>query len=997
MNPIQIIATLRKLGNYLAGLFPFLSRFADWLAEAVGKKFANSAFDRRWTEFRNSPPVSSVWKLIERFYWRNYSKDRLDFDAPPPESLAVLRPLFQLCALLCLLIPLTQFPIQPVAIETFSGFKGAAPMWSVLLWITALPCAWSSLLTGAALSNRVVYCVAAVSAIYFLSTCVLLVPRDYANLLLTTAALLSLFYCERNLLRHTKVSQWLSALNAVIVGGTAGIQLYILTPLKPLLSPHLPAADNPAMSLVYGGSAGIVLGATCLVLARSSFADKHFLRGNVSPGIAVWSLAALLLSYLTLATIRGGIAAEGGMLISSVGLTNSYLWPIWYFVGVGIVHKLIGSSKSVTASIKGLLPEKAMVPILVSVLIGATLVCCSDQAAMTLSTASGTTEQSCFYFFAFIYQQSKAWLWTKPLESIAAHWFLYVLIVDVAVVLSLSLQKRLTSEAMIRLFYLTGLAALLIWEYLFQLSSFARTPTHSVAALFLFSAWLLWLMHTVGWTKCLQSSPAWPSRGRLPIFAGVLTLALLEIHSRGASKDIKVVNELFLVMFRGAIDVGLPYFLFTWVSRRVPSLPVTIPAMLGLFSFGALTAFAFNVLDKAACANYIVSMFLQIVDTQARNSLNTGNVNVAISVPEYQLLIRSLLYTCGLVLVFYCSRLRSRFATTTDSNIANIFLMMSFASGVASFSHALVDLPVTTWMRALIAPLLQETTFNCHVFLGYIACWLPALMLGVAQTVVAPALRRKVLLLAATSSIAFNFFAFALYRQYEAFLRATDTLYLTLVMVSGVLLLFVMYGLSLVVPRKTIQPPPLLSSSSAIALLLMMEAACAYASWNRPALRLTSVPVASIHATVQLADSWKALPTPLSAKSQPNFPATFVRKAPDGTTTLLQIGEMSPHAEGLESLMKQLLVAAAQSGRFPNLRLLKIEQWHRFAGGALACHFSYSLPSAKAQAAQLPESGLTVLVPNRHGRVLFFSLFTSPSTIELDEWEIALALQKLVL
>ncbi|MBY0550585.1 MAG: hypothetical protein K2W95_25120 [Candidatus Obscuribacterales bacterium] len=994
MNPIQIIATLRKLGNYLAGLFPFLSRVADWLAEPVRRKFADSVLETRWTEFRNSPAVSSVWKFIERFYWRNYSKDRLDFDAPPPESLVVLRPIFQLCALLCVLIPLTQFPLQPVAIETFSGFKGSAPMWSVLLWVAVLPCAWSSLLTGAALSNRVVYCISAVGAIYFLSTCVLLLQRDFANALLTTAAFLSLFYCERNLLRHNKVSQWLSVLNAVVVGGAAGIQLYILTPIKPLLSPHLPAADNPAMSLVYGGSAGVLLGITCLALARSSIADKHFPRGNVSPGIAVWSLVSLLLSYLIFATVRGGISAEGGMLISSVGLTNSYLWPIWYFVGVGVVHKLIGSSKSVTGSIQGLLPPKAVLPILVTLLIGVTIVCGSDHAALALSTASESAGQSCFYFFAFIYQQSKAWLWTKPIESMAAHWFLNVLLVNVAIVLILALQKKLTSEAMIRLFYLTGLAALLIWEYLFQLSSFARTPPHSVVALFLFSAWLLWLMHTVGWNKCLQSSPAWPSRGRLPIFAGVLTLALLEIHSRGASKDIKVVNELFLVMFRGAIDVGLPYFLFTWVSRRVPRLPVTIPAMLGLFSIGALTAFAFNVLDKAACANYIGPMFVQIVDTQARNSLNTGNVNVAMSVPQYQLLIRSLLYTCGLVLVFYCSRLRWRFAITTDSNIANMFLMMAFGSGVASFSHALVDLPVTTWMRALIAPLLQETTFNCNVFLSYLAYWLPALMLGVAQTVVAPSVRRKVLLLAATSSIAFNFFAFALYQQYEAYLRATDTLYLALVMVSGVLVLFVMYGISLVTPRTAI-PPTLLSSRSGVALILIIEAVCAGAAWNRPALRLTSVPVANIQTTVQLAESWKVLSTPLPAKNQPNLPATFVRRSLDGTTTLLQIGELRPHSEGMESLMKQLLLAAAQSGRFPNLRLLKIDQWHRFAGGALACHFSYSLPSAKSPSAQLPESGLTVLVPNRNGRVLFFSLFTSPSAIELDEWEIALALQKL--
>lgn len=1011
MNPIQIIATLRKLGNYLSGLFPFLARLGDWLTRTLNDQFAGSISDERLSALRNSTPIASAWKFIERFYWRNYSKDRIDFTAPPPESLVVLRPIFQLCALICVLIPFTGLEVYPVSIETFSGFKGTAPSWSVLLWIVILPCAWSSLLAGAALSNRIVFCITAISAIYFLSTCALLLPRDFGNSFLTAAALLSLFCCERNLLRRTTISKALSLFNTLITGSAAGIQLYILTPLKPMLAPHLPGGGNPAMTLVYGGILGSLLAMVCTGIARSALAGKILPAGDIPAGKAVWSLVVLIGLYLTLATMRGGLTAEGGMLISSVGLINGYLWPIWYFVGVGVVHKLVGSSKTVATTIEGLLPPKAVTPVLLFLLFGITCICGSDAAALTLSTASGFPAQSLFFLFAFLFNQTKSWLWSQPLISMAAHWLFYVLLVDIAIVFILAPQRKLTADAMMRLLYLTGLAALLIWEYLFQLSSFARTPAHSVVALFLFSVWLLWLMHTVGWNKSLQSSPAWPSRGRLPIFAGVLALALIEVHARGAAKDFKVVNEIFLVMFRGAVDVGLPYFLFIWISRRVQNLPVKTASMLGLFSLGALTAFAFNVLDKLACANYNGGSLMQMIDTQARSLLNTGNINIPQCVPEYELALRSVLYTCFLVMILYFSQMHSRSPKSVssgssvapgavfkvhapDSNIANMFLLMAFGSGVGAFSHSLVELPLPVNMRALLAPLVQETTFNCNVFLGYLAYWLPALIIGAAQTVVAQPVRRKILFFAAISSIAFNFLAFVLYRHYEAYLRATDMLYLAFVMVAGVLLLLIMYSVNLVIPQRATKPV-LLSSRSLLVLILTIEMVCAAALCTRSTLKFKEVPIAAVNATVALAEGWVAQPSLMEGQAEQ--PATFARKVPDGTTEILQIGELSAHPAGTEALMNALLTSAGRSGRFPNLQVLKLDPWYRFGNGALACHFSWMMPAREAGTLALAESGLTVLVPGRTGKVLFFTLFTSPSSIERKEWEVALAVQRLQL
>lgn len=782
MNPLQAIAALRKFGNYIAGVFPFAAAIAAWINARLEGIRRRLRANRKWRRFVRSPKVKVIGKVIERFYWKNYSKDRINLEDSPPESLVVLRPIFQLCILLCLLIPLSQFALGMVPLETFSGFQGKAPLWSICLWMIGLPCAWGSLLVGTAFSNRIAFAATAVAAAYFLSTCVLLLPRHPANALLTVALLLSFYACERSNPVSTIKSELLSLSNTVVVGTAAGLQFFILSPFKPLLIPN----NNPPLTLTYGTIAGVLLGMTCLFTARATWLRLpwFFQQEELHKGKLVWSIAAILLMYLVLAATRGSMAVEAGLIMSSLSLTNNYLWPVWYFIGVGIIHKLVGSSKAVTNAVESTLPAKAVAPVLLSLLLVATLSCTSD-ALVSLTAAPSMA--AVHAFFLWIYQLSRPLIWADPVNGIAAEWLSKVLIIVCIAVGTLTLQRKLTNESLIKFFYLCCLAAFLILEYLFQMTSLTKTADHSRAVLFFFSIWLLWLMHTVGWSMCIRSSPSFPAKGRLAIYAGIVTLTLLEIHSRAACADLKVVNELFLTMFHGAIDIGLPYFLYVWSAKKLSRLPIEPASMLGSFVLGAITALWFNAANKLSACHWSLTAFLNAIQAQCNNLQTTGSINTDLQIPGYGLLLQSLTYSCLLLMFWYRHKVSSAGSPHTV-----VFVLMAFASGVASFSRALVELPLSPWLRALFAPLAQETQFNCHVFLIYLAFWIPALLIGLAQMVAIPQARR-LLGLATIGAILANFGIFYVFQEHETFMRAAGTLYYAVTMLAGVLWLLLMF------------------------------------------------------------------------------------------------------------------------------------------------------------------------------------------------------------
>lgn len=1016
MNLLQLLTTLRKFGNFAVGLFPLfavIGAFFAKKAEDAAKKWQTTKLGQRVS---SSPAAKSLWKVLERFYWRSYSKDRLDLSEAPIESLIVLRPIFQLLVWLCVLIPFTQIPLFPVHIEAFSGFSGAAPAWSVLLWIIALPCAWASLLCGAAVSNRAVFCIVALGATYFLNTCAVMLPRSYFNAFLGSAILFTLACCEFTRRCGGKRCAIAGVTNSLIVGAAAGTQMFVMTPVKPWLSTFvkLPGA---VVGIGGGIAIGVVLGLLVFFWARKSPRPNEQEQSNLL-GPCVWTTAAMLFVYLVAALCRGDLTKSGTLVYSSIALSNNYLWPLWYFLGVGIIHKILGSTKVIADAITNVIPKRILSLGLITALILSLLVLSSEPAAISLSAKTGIISETLCAFFVQIYNFSKPYIWSIPLTSIAAHWTMWVVAADALIVAILAAQRRLNAEVLARLLFMTLFAYFVICEYIFQLSSFMRTPSHSVLVLFFFSVWLLWLLHTIGWNMSTKSSTLWPARGRLAIYAGICALAILEIHTRAASQDFTVANELFLTMFHGVIDVGLPYFFLVWASKKLKTLPTRVPAMLGMLCLGGVVSLSFNFLDKFATAGWSWSQLGALLQKQTQLLNSVGTVALHIDVPVSWLLPKAALYIVLLFIVLFVLKMRARSGVTPGATDAGktgalVILLVAFGSGVASFSKTLIELPLPTELRVATAPMTQELTFNCNVLQSYLAYWIPALLLGLAHSLLASEKREKYLAgmaLAGVGGIASCYLISWMYVKYGVLLRATSTLYLLMTMLAGVFAVLVAVTLqqmrkqeqalevkaapiaeTTIVATALEQTPQatrqdsFLTPKTFVVTIAILEALCLPIFLTHYRFQLMSVPAPTAGRQIKIPNTWK-----LQAQI-PGGTAVYSRKLEGGGESILQLGAQPPDPRGNMKALRQLMLRAMRRHGVNKLKPLKIESWDIYYPDAAVAIYQFE---GNLKSATIPIAGITALVPRVGYPTESYSIYTMPSELDQAQAELAYIIQR---
>lgn len=988
MNPVQIIATLRKLGNYLAGLFPFLASIADWIAAGIAKVFAGPLLMPFWQRLAKVPVINSLWKLFERFYWRTYSKDRLDLSEAAENGAEDLKPLFQLCALVCLLIPVCQLAIPVIApmvpLETYAGLKGMVPAWSVSLWLFLLPAAWAALLIGTGLCNRVAFLSAALSCLFFLSTCLMagLQTRSWTNALLGLTVVYALILCENHISRN-KAGRYTRPLTVILVSIAAGIEMTILTPLRPLIGSiiePLNIVPKETIGLGAGTIIGLIFSLFILRLpATSPEEDKKDSKNHI------WLCAFALFVMLLTSAIRNGLGQTAGQILNSLNQSNTYFWPVWYFIGLGIVHKLIGSSKVVAQALEGAVRPALVKPMLISALLVSTVCALSDRLAFYFAVQKGEWAVKLCQIFADIYHLVTPVFFTNAMTRIGTHWLTWVLLLDLLLIAFLALAKKLTNEVLLKLFYLTALSALLVWEYLFQYASFARTPSHNVVLVFIFASWLLWLMHTIGWSVSTKSSPLWPSRGRLAVYSGVVGLCLLEIFARASMQDYRVMNEIFLCMFRGVIDVGPAYYLYLWAGKHLKSLPVSVKSIFSNFCLGALTALFLNSLDKLSAASFRWSEFMTLVQKQMDLLNSIGSITIDVDHGLLWFLLRAAIYVVILSRIVALNYKNAEEQNTENKNYTAAFAALAAAGGVASFALTFVDLPLPLFWRVLTAPTSQELSFSCNVFNSFMSAYIPALIIAV------PLLKSA----KKTSKLASYFVAllacFAItfgYDQYQEYLRASGLIFYYTTLLGLFFAACVVYAMHLLESRPKEQAPEedssttkastTLSGSAKLKLIGALALCTAALALFQNTLQTTTVDVPPLHHAVEISNKWQ------ENKSLSNGDTSVFTRA-DTKGMFMAIGSVPSPQGGTTSLARDLLVKAAQSGNFPELKVSQITPWEKYYPGALACYFSYNKDMA---------AGLTVLLP-RGERTEFYTVCGAQTDMENMQWEEALTIKKL--
>ncbi|MBX9941817.1 MAG: hypothetical protein K2Y32_21300 [Candidatus Obscuribacterales bacterium] len=1074
MNPVQLIATLRKLGNYLAGLFPSLAKLADLIFGKLIALLKKTPGYERVKDLQEKKEIAALLAICQRFYWRPYSDDRLSHPASEdfaPQAFKIVRPLLQLAILSVLLIPFTgeNFPFQRVALETFASFKSTAPVWSIYLWQPLFALSWSALLTGLALSNRLGFLAGALASLYFLATTSITIPRDFCNALLGAAVLICLHLSESILARKSSLSRLASRINLLLVSVAAGVQIMVMTPLKPFICESL-KLQNSYFGIPSGVICGAIFGLLLLLLVNRTLkssqnnnnnnADYLDLKGkaldieakgpdipgnslglasqaperedrdpiacnqlnqdHASPELDKATLrtyrlsASLILLFLLVNLLRSNAGVTAGLDLSSLNLSNAYLWPVWYFIGIGIMHKLIGSSKVIARSLPDIVSPRYLSPLLLTLLPLALICTTADTIALFIANlpVNAATTFLCAQSFAF-YKVLSPLLFNDTQTRISTNWFSYVLMFDLYLVLCFALARCLSTELINRLFYLTALAYFLICEYLFQFHSFARTAKHSLVLSLFFAVWLIWLMHTVGWNMSRQSSKLWPERGRILIYAAIVGLCVLEMHARLASLDFRINNEIFLAMFKGVLEVGPPYYLYLLANKRLTTLPIKPSSLFKFFALGGLLSGLSNLFDKLSFCFEYKQAFTTFLENQVYRFSNYGTPSIYCPLSLPALVLKMVLY---LTLLLALKKLINK---RNKSESYTAFALMSLAGGIAAFSHSMVDLPLPIDCRLLFAPTAVYSSFNINLLNTFALAWLPAIFVSLFKVEAKPkyilGLVSFAILIAGTINFEVN----------SAFLRAADYVY------QYAFLLIVSMALAL--QRLIYQVE---TSQTEITSIKENQTENDSASQDRTRQKTTKVLETSLYVLlaagiisssisehpkfIQGVLDWRALDDQIYRRRDRHGNYILITGRSKKTNGVDARESRDERARALAAA-KQLLAQAAASGNYENLKVLALEE-PAHMNASLVIRYSFSAEENnliaalrqdketktnkenkihanntgqenRADANKLFWAGTTAIV-NDGAEYIYYTIFGPPAQADRNEAELTLMVNK---
>jgi hypothetical protein len=1031
MNLLSMIASLRKFGNFVVGLFPVLGTILDWLLapliraarviqarvvkptnseQTTGSILGNlSPAPEQVDKFLKAPLVKAATPAIRRFYWKDYAQDRLVLERLPPGSLVILRPLFLVTVALTILLPLLAVFSKPaVDLTTLAGATGSAPIWSVYLWLVAAALAWGCILSGSAFCNRIFFCFVAVIYVILFGACALFIPRSYGNALLPIVVFLALNFSERTLKKPAAVDGILSVLVALVVGAPTGVYLLALTPLQPLFKPFVLES-------------GIVIGAL-FALSITTFTrgrGGHFEKIPSSSGLGAVRLSALLrqpisisasaliLSVITLVFLmtlisRGGAAAFAGQLLSEMSLWNGYLWPVWYFIGIGIVFKLIKNTKVITKSIKEALPGALYLPVVVLLLVvGSVLMWRNDLVNWALPYDYLSAIAVPFY-------KGTKWYWSESVNSFSAGVLKWVFLFDLIAMVWLLAKKRFHAESAASLLYFSALCCFAVTEYMFQWLSFGRSPGHSVILLMTFAMWLLWLFHTVGLEMSLQTSKTFPSIGRLAIFGSIVLFALLEIHARCAIKDYGVMNQICLYMFRGIIDVGLPYFLYVFASRRFQQLPLKIAEIFQIFCAGAILTYPLNVLDKLALGGWSLPRLSAIWQDEITTFTNKGFI--AAQEPALSLLsiaLRSAVFVAALasvaLLVSYQRKLsngteknteksteistqestKNNTSGDTTTKAAVIFASLAFASGFASFSKTTVDLPLPDQLRVLVAPFHTSLFFDYYLVALYLGAGIAALILAL---IVASSSSRWRWLWACLVAFAVNFLISWAWPGQEVWLRSTGMLESGALIAAVIFVYLLLRAIRIIEGQSATAERPTVTLLELNLVAVMMLCCLLYSACQQlPKAAMQSANFSLIPGLKVPARFGQPL---LKANS-----AVYTLKESDGAS-ILTISQIESNGRDLKTVMLDLVTQTQAAKLLPNFKVLGAQDYSRYAPSALALEFSYDLLNPNYPGAKVAMSGITVLKLGRQGNTVeYYCMRATPVDMDVRRYDLIRVLQ----
>ena len=968
------ITALRKAGHFVATLFPSLAAPWDRFTLALHERL-----EPRLARFQG-PRGRVVAELARQFFWSDYKSDRLDWSTVSPEGARVLRPIFLASLLVCVLLPIgLALPGPSLPASAVEGAGGPIAIASVLLWLGALPLAWGRLVAGAAAANRPALLLTIAVYLYFMCLTVIGAPPSLANGLPALAALLATAASERRLARPTIGDRAWGLLTCTLAGICAGEGFVVFS---------IPARYVHGHKLLVGAIAGFLVGGVVFLLARWRA------RSTSSTTLPITRLAFVItilsLAHFGLVIARGDLARFADNSTTLFRLFIGCLWPAWYLIGVGVIFGLLKTARVLTEATRVMVPGRWFVPLGVVALVAMALVFASRFGYVL---AAHDAPLWLVRALAWIQKLARAWIWTSPAAKLAEDKLRWIAIADVVAVAWLALRRRLSTGTLAALLAHTLLAMLLVYEYQCQLAGFLRSSAHTATLLAGFAIWLLWLLHKLALRFGSDDSPRWPRTARLAIAGGMLLLVLVSIEARAALRDPRVTDEIFLYLFRGVINVGLPYCLYVYAGRRLRALPLAPWQLLSAFALGALLTMPLAALDHLVQAGSLHALGAAL-DRRAEALLTTGDLSsvagIDTALPLAWTIARGVLVVGVLVALALVVSRRAR--ARDDRDAVTLFVVVAAAMGLASFARARIDLPLLPprWM-ALVTTDRESLAIDADLIAVYLGCALPALVL----TLVARGGVAWRWALGAALALALHLVAVLVWPRHEAWLRATGVG--EIVAVLGVAALGVLIALARSRTETAIEheheqvdahEQEQESGTGKIVLLcvgaIVLLGIGGVRAWHG---RLAPHALSGVARPLVLGDGWAQVPLraggPLAAFKRQEAGLS----PPSVWVTIEQLPE-----GGARAIVERL--RANDRASLPAFVPSPIEDWDRYLPGAVA--FDYHFEN-RSQPIAIPVAGTVAVLPlgpigpSGSDRALVLSLMADFEQRDQRRWELALA------
>lgn len=720
------ISIWRKFWNFLEGLYPVLGRLREKISRPLSPVLnclgVTAFLDRQFATKRGQ----ALRTVGTKFYWKDMTRDRESLAGLPLESLIVLRPVFLLSLALCLLLPFTLlFPYPAVAPSAIYGARGPVAGWSVALWALAIAMAWGCALAGTGAGNRPAATLAA--DLYLFVMLVMSPVGSNLNLIPVFTTLFAVAVCE-----HRRKQQGLQ-------DKLAGLTMCLLVgiPCGVVLGKSLPAWNVIKEAGMPGRFAlGAFLGLAVFSFGRSG--DVHPSRLRLPAFVlplhrTVLTVFALTLLFFICLGFTSDFGTFANLLLRGEHYLTGFLWPVWYFIGVGIIFKILKHSTTIADVMRDMVRPSFFIPLILLLLVAAlaatlsyTLVAFGDVSWWPLWIIEPAWK---------IYSATKDLLWKNPMYSFSLVPMTWVFVFDLLAVIWLAVKRMLDAERVAALLFYTLLAWFLIFEYYFESFGLTRSPHHSVLILFLSSIWLLWFLCSLGLRVSIKSSPLWPASARLPTYGALLLFILLQFHAQTAIRDFKMLNEIFFFLFRGVIDIGFPFMLYVYAGRRLGELPVPLSRLFAFFCLGGALTIPLTIMDKLAELRWSWPALRAVADARYHQMIVQGTLpaNRALVLPDEWTVIRAAIVMGILLIAALGVKRANRGRPQGPAHV--IFFVTAVAMGLAGFSNTLIVLPfVPPRWEMFYRPVHQSLLLDHNLFFLYLTYNIPALILTLSLT-----------------------------------------------------------------------------------------------------------------------------------------------------------------------------------------------------------------------------------------------------------------------